>query len=536
MAAFEDPDALRRDLHASAFPTLQALEANPAMLDRSRRRFDHESPPPYASSTEEESEPEPDHVSRTTIEKVLDEPLSEAELDNLGEIAIRQFYAGRKMWGEYKAELHHLDLFCDVYGVDPPLTRLLKYRIHKQRLHILARSGVRRRWQTFGVWNNDWGAVDCTKPNRRFSESECVLDDDGKPWAWDWVEKDIARDKTHPAWRAVRLLRAGLRREEFPVPPPRHNLTSGSSASEKESFITSRPWFQFVISVNEENIRLSRLSRAQLQRADLSRSLFQIVRERWESKGLWRSSWDRRRPDGNAGWKWPHESPSPEPENYVNYDPDALDKHLSPSELDEYERIVPTPPNTPPTDLWPFWHPEEEKDRPIWKAPPPPEYRETAVTPSPLPPSPKPKPKSKPKPAKKRTPAPRRTQASRPPARAQKPRPTKNSTTSAASAEPRRSARIAARQAQGAQKELLADEEEARKQQQRRTQSKTKTTQSQAKTAQSKTKTTQSQAKTTQSKTKTTQRARRGGVAAAAKKETAKNAKAPAQSRKRKRK
>ncbi|KAJ3492575.1 hypothetical protein NLG97_g5296 [Lecanicillium saksenae] len=416
MAAFRDSTVAQRELHAATVPTLAAFEANLALLERVRSRFDYDSPPPYTSSTEDEGEPDSDFV------------------DGVGQRAIPHYEAGLQLFGEYMAEYDHLQWFSKVYLVNPELTRLLKYRVTKNRLHILARASVRKRWQTLGVWNDQWGSIS-SREKTMDPKRNVIRDEKGKIWTWEWQPEDAPHDKTHPAWRAA-LLRAGLRRGECPMPPPRQNLTSASSDGERESFITSRPRFQFTLSLLEESTRWSRLSMAQIRRANLGSNL-DVVKKRWQNKGIWKSEWDKHRPNGEVGWKWRHESRSPEPERYLDFKSN-MEQELSPSELEEYERIVPSTPSTPASELWPDWKPEKESAK--WKrdkklAEAPPQYRKTAAKP-------------------------KRTKSSAAPPRKQSTTKTREAIQSAeVTRPPRRSARIAASEAK---KQKLLEEQAKR--------------------------------------------------------------------------
>ncbi|OAA55667.1 hypothetical protein ISF_07772 [Cordyceps fumosorosea ARSEF 2679] len=355
MALFEDPGTLRRAVESSAVPVLEALEANSALLARERGRFDAESPPPYASSTEDDPDLDPGYLPDRDLQKIMDAPLTDEEIETVAEIAIQHYYAGRKIWGEHRGQLKYLENAFEVPGPDPPLTYLLRSHVHEHRLHLLARSAVRKRWQALGVWNDDWGTL---KSDDHHIEGipwhSCTRGDDGKILEWEWAKQDIPHDETHPAWRAV-LLRRGLKRGEHLVPPPRRNPSRDSSAGERDSFITSRPWFQFSLCLAEEIQRASRLTARQMSRANLPRPLQRVMRAQWEKQGLWKPQWDLHRPSVRPGWKWPHESPSPEPEEFEEYDADALEEDLSPFERDEYKRLGPKPPEKSALEFFPWW-------------------------------------------------------------------------------------------------------------------------------------------------------------------------------------
>lgn len=203
-------------VQAAAMPTLEAFEVNPNLLDRRRRRLNQDSPPPYMSPTEGENETESDLFNMPQTLNIVDTPLSEEELNKVGKMAIVHYEAGLRLFKEYMAERDHLETFSRVFLISPKLTYLLKYQVTGQRLHILARAAVRKRWQALGVWSDAWGAINCEKVPIG-CKTGTVKDEGGQVWAWEWQSENSLHDKTHPAWRAA-LLRAGLRREEFSVP------------------------------------------------------------------------------------------------------------------------------------------------------------------------------------------------------------------------------------------------------------------------------------------------------------------------------
>lgn len=70
------------------------------------------------------------------------------------------------------------------------------------------------------------------------------------------------------------------------------------------------------------------------------------VTARWKEKGFWKDSWSNNLPQSKdwrdlPGWKWRHESASPEP-------PDPDDMEFTPSEIDAMEAIRPPTPPPPP--------------------------------------------------------------------------------------------------------------------------------------------------------------------------------------------
>ncbi|KAG7287131.1 hypothetical protein NEMBOFW57_006636 [Staphylotrichum longicolle] len=139
-------------------------------------------------------------------------------------------------------------------------------------------------------------------------------------------------------------LRQNLGFGEYAAPPPRARLRSDALTSEAEIFIMSRPWFIHAIEANEFEERRHRIPVEQRGRPDPEGE--NTVTRWWKERGAWKDDWevpgDQHRPV--PGWRWRHESPSPEREdltvlNTVN----GMD--FTPSEVDALEAI---PPSTPP--------------------------------------------------------------------------------------------------------------------------------------------------------------------------------------------
>ncbi|KAF2454184.1 hypothetical protein BDY21DRAFT_106255 [Lineolata rhizophorae] len=116
----------------------------------------------------------------------------------------------------------------------------------------------------------------------------------------------------HPITRTLRL-RQGLRRSEHGPVLPRFHLREDASACQAESFVTSRPWFMFMVETSEDGERYSRMP-VKAHRLYKGSTLANV-------RELWKADW--RDPHGEdilIGWKWWHESPSPEPEDLSGLD------------------------------------------------------------------------------------------------------------------------------------------------------------------------------------------------------------------------
>ncbi|KAG7285868.1 hypothetical protein NEMBOFW57_008162 [Staphylotrichum longicolle] len=341
-----------------ALPALERLAGNSSLRDRALSRFDRDEPPPYVSSTEDEDENEFEIVPQLDpdINHLLDEPLDDRELNEAAWTLVTgtsAYHPGTRYNDEAEFERHRIEMwarrasnatreFFVQYGPER------KGRAGRERINIIARRNIRRRWQKLGVWNPEWGI-----PDRK---NDPQASDKTWDWKWPWQHGDAAaewkrgdywamvRNPRHPITRALEL-RRGLRRSAHSPMPPRSHLKGDFSASQAESFIISRPWFMFKVEASEQRERRHRLSLEMSRRYNASKP--PALKDRWEEREDWKPEW-RDRSSGNTliGWKWRHESPSPEPEDLSALeDLAALD--LTPSEVDALEAIPPPSPPTP---------------------------------------------------------------------------------------------------------------------------------------------------------------------------------------------
>jgi len=347
-------NAMRND----ALPALQRLAGNSSLRDRALSRFDRDEPPPYVSSTEDEDENDDEIVPQLDehINRLLDEPLNDREFDEAAwslELNLRPYHPGTRYNAEAELERDRIESWArkasnatrEYFVQYGPAA---KGRAGRERVNIIARRNIRRRWQKLGVWNPKWGIPD--------RENDPQPSDKAWDWKWSWQHGDaaaewrrgdhraMARNPQHPITRALQL-RRGLRRGEHSPVPPRSHLAGDVSASQAESFIMSRPWFMFAVEASEEPERSSRLSPDMYRRYVSSKP--PGLKDRWEERGDWKPEW-RPRATGKTliGWKWRHESPSPEPEDLSGLE-DLASFDLTPSEADALEAVPPPSPPTP---------------------------------------------------------------------------------------------------------------------------------------------------------------------------------------------
>ncbi len=371
-------------------PALERFAENEALRDRALRRFERDEPPRYVSSTEEDDDYDDEIPSLDELTQVLDEPLSDRDLDTVAIRMERHYQPGVRYEVEAAQERDRLALAARL-ACENTRQYFVQYgsaadgRAGDERVNIIIRRNIKRRWEKLGVWNPEWGfpdRVENPQPN-----------DDTRTWKWPWQHGDaaadwsdkgeddlgaMARNPRHPVTRAIELRRGRRRSEHSPV-IPHSRLQTDASASQGESFITSRPWFMFQVEGCEDWERLARVP-LRTHHFYGNKAPFLSVRDQWRERGDWKEEWpyeERHQSRQVIGWKWRHESPSPEPEDHDRLDNPTLD--LTPSEIDALEAVrPPTPPPPPRTPDPPLIGPRCSDgrfslgffERP-WGAPPP---------------------------------------------------------------------------------------------------------------------------------------------------------------------
>ncbi|KAL2259066.1 hypothetical protein VTK26DRAFT_7392 [Humicola hyalothermophila] len=373
MPPFFDRSQLQNAITARALPALEVLAANADRLDSSLdNRFARDDPPPYFSSESEEEDVSYHHGLVRPREAVirenkqrLREPLDDKELRAVTSHLNSDlcYTPGKRFRREaWREEQLLIDFFwlearrfesLPPYTPSPFLNSFLKGRVGRQKRAIIARRNVRKRWQRLGIWNPSWGI-----PGRVNAQPNDNVDS----WKWKWQSDNEPppMDPRHPITRAVQL-RKGMVAGESAAPPPRSHLADDASASEAESFIISRPWFMYVLEQLEFQERMLRIP--MLQWGNYSEGEDDQVTKWWKERGDYRDEW-RYENRLIPGWKWRHESPSPEPEDLTPLLTDEMD--FTPSEIDALEAIPPpTPPPPPPAvtkrDRPLFWVSDEDE-------------------------------------------------------------------------------------------------------------------------------------------------------------------------------
>ncbi|KAL1902750.1 hypothetical protein Sste5346_001194 [Sporothrix stenoceras] len=354
--ALYDAVDIANALRNEALPALQALEEHPSLRDRDLRRFEQDDPPPYESSTDTDEDDLlervlPTHQGELSSEdrEMFNAPLTKQERQSMVSSLSSKYYAGNRYRLEERIQRRRVERWAGRHR-DPEVRRLLAPRgkgekiwLAERRLAIISRHIVKRRWQKLGVWNPKWGIPEPdTVPVESMSRGQHL-----GHWAWDHCdEPESYPDQSapdYPVRRAIEL-RQGLSHGEHAPVQPRSHLTASSSDSQAESFITSRPWFQLPL---EQVELLQRKWRFDGRDRRKGQSIKSDIVKRWKDRGDWQDKWhDQFSGDTLVGWKWRHESPSPEPEDISDVE-NLAGLELTPSETDAFENI-PSPPRTPP--------------------------------------------------------------------------------------------------------------------------------------------------------------------------------------------
>lgn len=341
MPPFFDGAQLRGAINGHAVAALEALAANPDRLDRSlNRRFERDEPPAYESSSESEGEEalyhevlaRPREVVLEEFKGLLSQPFDKYEfdaiLDSLYSLGI--YNPGERYRDEARREDELLRDFCRSQPWDSAIRDLLDIEIGSQRRAVIVRHNIRKRWQRLGVWNSDWGI-----PGRVNEQDK----DDIELWKWKW-QTDADPSFTDPDHIIMRVMesRKKVPYGERALPAPHAHLREDSTASEAESFITSRPWFLYCLETVEYVRRRTRIPPEQLGRPDPDQE--GQVKKWWKTRGDWEQDWETQASTLPVpGWKWRHESPSPEPEDLSVLESGEMDMDFTPSEVDALDAI-----------------------------------------------------------------------------------------------------------------------------------------------------------------------------------------------------
>ena len=336
---------------ARATTNLQRLHDDPEVLESSRRRFDHDDPPPAYPSHSTTEAPSPVVPSRYTEhqkEEIVCRPLTYEEL-----YWFRSSFSGYKPKNRFNVEssqeyqrIHELYIQRDCQGRrlyrGPDLTGTPGSR----RLDVMIRNSIKKRWQKMGIWNPEWGIPGDVRDSPR---------NNIQTWGWRWKPSHKCGTYRKQPWQVQktswpspaeetadeRAIRQFYEKRGFWKQASSYPGTIGEDRSE-ETLITSRPWYHWALEVEEEARRLRRLLGFGDGEHDLAK---QNAKSRWKARGDWKDSWE-----DVPGWKWKHESPSPEPE-----DPNNME--FTPSEIDMLHSI---PPPSPPDHVFRFTNPPSE--------------------------------------------------------------------------------------------------------------------------------------------------------------------------------
>ncbi|CAK7200164.1 hypothetical protein SEUCBS139899_002855 [Sporothrix eucalyptigena] len=344
-------NALRND----ALPALQHFADHPNYRERVLGRFERDDPPPYESSTEsEEAAPLVATLGELPpdLQELFDRPLKDSERGTVAYSLYRFYYPLHRYREEEAPQRHAIYRWASAHP-NPDIRRLLgpygsgeKINSADRRCAVVARNLVKRRWQKLGVWNPAWGIPEPEWYTGAKSSSRSYGMD-----LWPWQHSELPHEnesdlRNDPVQRAVEL-REGLRYGEHVPVQPRSHLTPSSSDTQGESFLITRPWFQLLLELHEHSERRSRLDVEVRRRLPVPTTV-----DSWKARGDWKDKWTDGDRVGLVGWKWRHESPSPEPEDLAGVE-NMAGLELTPSETDALESIPVLPPTPPPVYIPP---------------------------------------------------------------------------------------------------------------------------------------------------------------------------------------
>lgn len=300
MAEFFDEALAQSAIRNRIIQALEQLADDSGLRDHALRRFDRDEPPLYESSTETD---EDILLPKISIDVVLDEfkdvmdaPLTASEQGWAPMHILERIYDPAYRY-RIEASIEEARVKSVAYRVLPNGDS--KKRLYffprgtgDERLKIVVRRNIKRRWQKLGIWNPQWGI-----PGRQTNPGP---NDDPGTWKWRW--QDNGESYYHHIKRALRL-RQDLHRHEDSLEPPHTCLQYDASASQAESFIISRPWFRYHIEHAEESARFDRVPLKIRCRTSQQFNLQKLWELRGDCSEAWKDHLGNLRLGGNGGMR-----------------------------------------------------------------------------------------------------------------------------------------------------------------------------------------------------------------------------------------
>lgn len=336
----------QRALAKQPLPEPEKLAPNPGRLDTGLAwGFEHDALPVCDSPSDFGEDDSVRHPAlEEPLEVVLEEnkdllvaPLSDEELLKVAEDLKTLYRPGLRFHKEASREYWQLEAFGKSCRASPRVKNLLWGEKGKQRRVIIARHIVRKRWEHLGIWNPEWGI-----PREIDTEPDgCIAE-----WKWTWQAgtEEPGPNSERLVMRVVQQRKGLSGGDQAPLPGAHSALAGDVSASDGESFITSRPWFLFDLESAEFSTRMKRLplNQCDLEPAKPENNVYigEVV-EWWKQRGHWNTGQDMPGDPRGAttGWRWPFEALLGEWDKLPLLNSDGMD--YSPSEIDALEAIPP---------------------------------------------------------------------------------------------------------------------------------------------------------------------------------------------------
>jgi hypothetical protein len=196
-------------------PRLQQMADDPAFPERRRHRFNEDDPPPPYSSGSTTELPTPTPFppvadNDVDVDELLRKPLNDEEINWFGG-KVRYYRPHHRYYDEFSQERRRIDRewgrrdesFKRVYR-GPDLTGLSG----QQRLRIMIRHSIKKRWERLGVWNPEW---------RIPTYIDGGHTDTAGNWAWKWDREQsyTGREDDYQRYE-MRMVSWPSREEELP--------------------------------------------------------------------------------------------------------------------------------------------------------------------------------------------------------------------------------------------------------------------------------------------------------------------------------
>ena len=304
--------------------SLAGLEADPQLLERTRRRFS-DSPPPYTSN----------HSHNSTL--FPNPPTNEQQRRANRRGKLLHARAASHVFEQFKAQT--IEIVTAAWKADPR-TKFMQY-MPGGLYHRDAEKLVRDSWIEPGIWDDEWG-----------DGSDRFLISPGQ-WKHEKPLELESATETDKEWESnaglfCSYIRPGQQKPRRPKSDVERRRIAEQRIVRERQRQASRPYHQFVYQITKERERIqNELTNEEVPAAttaDINIRAYETVKAVWRKRMIWNERWGIL-----PGMSWKHEEPY---EEEINDDPtDNQVDHLETRNHEEGQLPRRNPRSTSPTNI-----------------------------------------------------------------------------------------------------------------------------------------------------------------------------------------